>query len=166
MAHTSKKLNKLPGWIGIVIITLLNTIWLIGDWGKRFMRVGAYRTPLSFPQHRRISHPFSLAAIRWPYVGGGILIAAGIAFAIWWLLPGINPASTASGLRSSGCYSQAGSRWLARCSSSTPKLTPARPKTTALGRRNTSAPCWQSAFPCSQAGGSGLQPSHRADPRG
>ncbi len=32
---------------------------------------------------------FSLAAIRWPYVGGGILIAAGIAFAIWWLLPGI-----------------------------------------------------------------------------
>ena len=29
----------------------------------------------------------SVIAIRFPYVGGGILIAAGIIFAIWWLIP-------------------------------------------------------------------------------
>ena len=32
---------------------------------------------------------FSIAAIRWPILGGGILLAVGLAFAVWWLLPGI-----------------------------------------------------------------------------
>jgi len=32
---------------------------------------------------------FSVIAIRFPYVGGGILIVAGMVFAIWWLIPTI-----------------------------------------------------------------------------
>ena len=33
---------------------------------------------------------FSVLAIRFPYVGGGFLIVAGLAFAIWWLVPMIS----------------------------------------------------------------------------
>ena len=91
MTPKRKTLNRLPGWIGVGIITLLNTIWLYWGLGEAFYEGwGVPDTPwFLYLSIAAAAIVFSLVAIRWPYVGGGILIAAGLAFAVWWLLPGI-----------------------------------------------------------------------------
>lgn len=89
------QLRKLPGWIAIAIITLLNTFWLYWGMGESFYEGwGVPGTPwFLFLSIGAAAMLFSALAIRWPYVGGGILIAAGGAFALWWLLPGIQNGS-------------------------------------------------------------------------
>jgi len=91
MAKTQKVFKKIPGWIGVGIITLLNTIWLYWGLGEAFYEGwGVPDTPwFLYLSIAAAAIAFSLAAIRWPYTGGGILIAAGAAFAVWWLIPGI-----------------------------------------------------------------------------
>jgi hypothetical protein len=86
-----KTLTKLPGWIGVGIITLLNALWLIWGMGEAFYEGwGVPDTPwFLFLSIAVIAMGFSLIAIRWPYVGGGFLIVIGIAFAVWWLIPGL-----------------------------------------------------------------------------
>jgi hypothetical protein len=87
----NKSLRKLPGWIGTAIITLLNAFWLYWGLGESFYEGwGVPETPwflfLSIAAEAML---FTLLAIRFPYLGGGILVVAGLAFAIWWLVPGI-----------------------------------------------------------------------------
>jgi len=84
-------LRKLPGWVGIGLITLLNTIWLYWGLGEAFYEGwGVPETPwFLFLSIGLTAMLFSVIAIRFPYVGGGILIAAGMVFAIWWLIPTI-----------------------------------------------------------------------------
>ena len=91
MPPNRKTLARLPGWLGLGIITLLNTIWLYWGLGEAFYEGwGVPDTPwFLYLSIAAAAIVFSLIAIRWPYVGGGILIAAGLAFAIWWLVPGI-----------------------------------------------------------------------------
>ncbi len=91
MVKTRNKLAKLPGWIGVGIITLLNTVWLYWGMGELFYE--GWGVPgnywFLYLSIAAAAIAFSLVAIRWPYVGGGILVAAGVAFAIWWLVPTI-----------------------------------------------------------------------------
>ena len=82
-------LRKLPGWVGIGLITLLNAIWLYWGLGEAFYEGwGVPETPwFLFLSIGLAAMFFSVIAIRFPYVGGGILIVVGLAFAIWWLIP-------------------------------------------------------------------------------
>ena len=84
-------LIKFPGLLGTGIITLLNGFWLYWGLGEAFYEGwGVPETPwFFFLSIAAVAILFTLLAIRFPYIGGGILIATGIAFAIWWLLPGI-----------------------------------------------------------------------------
>ncbi len=84
-------LRKIPGWIGILLITILNALWLFWGLGEAFYEGwGVPETPwFLFLTIGAAAMAFSALAIRWPYLGGGILIAAGLAFAVWWLLPGL-----------------------------------------------------------------------------
>ena len=84
-------LAKFPGWLGIGIISLLNSLWLIWGMGEAFYEGwGVPETPwFMFLSIAVAAIVFSLVAIRWPYAGGGILIVVGIAFALWWLIPGL-----------------------------------------------------------------------------
>ncbi|MFN2302351.1 MAG: hypothetical protein ACK2TV_01335 [Anaerolineales bacterium] len=86
-----KVLKKLPGWIGIGLITFLNGIWLYWGMGEAFYEGwGVPDTPwFLFLSIGIAATLFSLLAIRYPYIGGGILIVSGIAFALWWIIPGI-----------------------------------------------------------------------------
>ena len=85
------QLKNLPGWIGTGLITLLNAIWLFWGLGEAFYEGwGVPETPwFLFPSIGFAAMIFSAIAIFFPFVGGGILVLAGGAFAIWWLLPGI-----------------------------------------------------------------------------
>ena len=85
------KPNKIPGWIGIGLITTLNALWLFWGLGEAFYEGwGVPETPwVLFLTIPAVAMVFSIIAIRLPYVGGGILMLAGLAFAIWWLIPGI-----------------------------------------------------------------------------
>jgi hypothetical protein len=84
-------LRKMPGWIGTVIITLLNGFWLYWGLGEAFYEGwGVPETPwFLFLSIAAAAMLFTLLAIRFPYHGGGILIAAGLGFALWWVIPGI-----------------------------------------------------------------------------
>ena len=86
-----KVLKKLPGWIGTGLITFLNGIWLFWGLGEAFYEGwGVPETPwFLFLSIGAAAMIFSILAIRFPYVGGGILMIAGAAFAVWWLIPGI-----------------------------------------------------------------------------
>ncbi|MBG0785251.1 MAG: hypothetical protein H0S79_09120 [Anaerolineaceae bacterium] len=85
------KLRKLPGWIAIAIITLLNALWIFWGMGESFYEGWGVEGSFWFIYliFGVVAMLFSVAAIRWPKIGGGILVAAGLGFAIWWLLPGI-----------------------------------------------------------------------------
>jgi hypothetical protein len=85
------KLRKLPGWIGTGIITLLNGLWMVWGIGEAFYEGwGVPETPwflyLSIAVAAML---FSVLAILLPFIGGGILVLAGLAFAIWWIVPGL-----------------------------------------------------------------------------
>lgn len=86
-----KTLRKLPGWIGIGLITFLNALWLYWGLGEAFYEGwGVPETPwFLFLTIAAAAMVLSVLAIVFPYIGGGILTAAGLAFAIWWLVPGI-----------------------------------------------------------------------------
>ncbi len=86
-----KNIRKLPGWIGTGLITVLNALWVYWGFGEAFYEGwGVPDTPwLLFLSIAAVAMLFTLIAIRFPYIGGGILIAAGLAFAIWWLMPGL-----------------------------------------------------------------------------
>ena len=85
------KIRKLPGWIGTGIVTLLNVLWLYWGIGEAFYEGwGVPETPwFLFLSIAAVAMLFSVLAIYLPYIGGGILVAAGIAFALWWLVPGL-----------------------------------------------------------------------------
>jgi len=87
-----KWIKKVPGWFGIGLITSLNAIWLYWGLGEAFYEGwGVPDTPwYLFLSIGIAAMLFSVVAIRFPYVGGGILIAVGLAFAIWWLIPTIS----------------------------------------------------------------------------
>ncbi len=89
--NRKKNLTRIPGWVGVGIITLLNALWLVWGMGEAFYEGwGVPDTPwFLFLSIAVAAMVFSLIAIRWPYVGGGILIVVGITFALWWLIPGI-----------------------------------------------------------------------------
>lgn len=86
-----KALIKLPGWIGTGLITFLNGVWLFWGLSEAFYEGwGVPDTPwFLFLSIGVAGILFSILAIRYPYVGGGILMVAGAFFAIWWLVPGI-----------------------------------------------------------------------------
>jgi hypothetical protein len=86
-----KRLGKLPGWIAIAIITLLNALWIFWGMGESFYEGWGVEGSFWFIYlvFGVAAMLFSVAVIRWPTVGGAILMAAGLAFAIWWLVPGI-----------------------------------------------------------------------------
>ena len=72
-----QNLRYIPGWTGIVIITSLNTLWLIWGLGEAFFEGwGVPDTPwflfLTIPILAMI---FCFLAIKRPFIGGGILIA-------------------------------------------------------------------------------------------
>lgn len=86
-----RRLKQIPGWIGISLITILNAIWLFWGLGEAFFEGwGVPDTPwilfLTIPIATML---FCYLAIKFPIVGGAILIVVGIAFAVWWLIPGI-----------------------------------------------------------------------------
>ncbi len=87
-----RKRQKLPGWIATGLITLLNAIWLFWGLGEAFYEGwGVPEAPwFLFLGIGLLAIILSILAIKFPYFGGGILVIAGIAFALWWLLPGIN----------------------------------------------------------------------------
>lgn len=91
MTPKRNALSKLPGWLGIGIITALNTLWLVWGIGASFYECwGVEGTPwLLFFVIGAAAMLFSALALRWPWVGGGVLIAAGVGFALWWLIPGL-----------------------------------------------------------------------------
>ena len=85
------KLKQIPGWFGIGLITILNAVWLFWGLEEAFYEGwGVPDTPwvlfLTIPLAGMV---FCVIAIRFPFLGGGILVAAGISFAVWWLMPGI-----------------------------------------------------------------------------
>jgi len=84
-------LKKLPGWIGTGLITFLNAIWLYWGLGEAFYEGwGVPETPwFLFLAIGFAAIILSVVTIKFPYFGGGLLIAAGLFFAIWWLIPGI-----------------------------------------------------------------------------
>lgn len=84
-------LKKLPGWIGTGLITFLNGIWLYWGLGEAFYEGwGVPETPwFLFLSIGAAAILFSLLTIRFPIIGGGILMIAGAAFAVWWLIPGL-----------------------------------------------------------------------------
>ncbi len=86
-----KILRKIPGWIATLIITILNAFWLFWGLGEAFYEGwGVPETPwFLFLAIGVLAMAFSALAIRFPVVGGGILVVAGLIFAVWWLLPGI-----------------------------------------------------------------------------
>jgi hypothetical protein len=83
--------RNVPGWAGTLIVTTLNAIWLYWGLGEAFYEGwGVPETPwFLFLSIAAAAMAFSALAIRFPLVGGGLLAAAGLAFALWWLLPGI-----------------------------------------------------------------------------
>lgn len=83
--------KKIPGWVGTGIVTLLNVFWIYWGMGEAFYEGwGVPETPwFLYLSIAAAAMLFSVLAIRFPYVGGGILVVAGLAFAIWWLVPGI-----------------------------------------------------------------------------
>ncbi|MCB2209813.1 DUF1566 domain-containing protein [bacterium] len=91
MTKLKNALRKLPGWLGIGIITALNTLWLVWGMGESFYEGwGVEGTPwFLFLVIGAAAMLFSALALRWPWVGGSLLIAAGVGFALWWLIPGI-----------------------------------------------------------------------------
>lgn len=84
-------LRQLPGWIGTGIITFLNAIWLYWGFGEAFFEGwGVPETPwFLFLAIGVAAIILSFIAIKYPFVGGGILIVAGLGFATWWLVPAI-----------------------------------------------------------------------------
>lgn len=87
----NKSIRKIPGWIATGLITILNSLWLFWGFGEAFYEGwGVPETPwFLFLSIALIAMILSVLAIKFPYWGGGILVAAGVAFALWWLLPGI-----------------------------------------------------------------------------
>ncbi len=87
-----KWIKKLIEWIGIGLITALNAIWLHWGLGEAFYEGwGVPATPwFLFLSIGAAAMFFSVLAIRIPFIGGGILIVTGLAFAIWWLAPTIS----------------------------------------------------------------------------
>ena len=85
------KLSRIPGWIAIGLITTLNALWLYWGLGEAFYEGwGVPETPwFLFLTVPTAAMAFSVFAIKFPYVGGGVLMLAGLSFAIWWLIPGI-----------------------------------------------------------------------------
>ena len=85
------RLRQIPGWTGTVILTVLNTFWLYWGMGELFYEGwGVSGTPwFLYLSIAAVALLLSAVTIRWPYVGGGILVTAGLAFALWWLLPGL-----------------------------------------------------------------------------
>lgn len=86
-----RNIQKLPGWIPIAIITLLNTFWLFWGMGEAYYEGwGVPDTPwFLFLSIGAGAMLLSTIAVLRPYIGGGILATAGLAFSVWWLLPGI-----------------------------------------------------------------------------
>jgi len=86
-----KFMRKIPGWIGTALITFLNAIWLYWGLGEVFYEGwGVPDTPwFLFLSIAAAAMLFTVIAIYLPYIGGGILVTAGLAFAIWWLVPSI-----------------------------------------------------------------------------
>jgi len=84
--------KTLPGWLGTTIITLLNGLWMVWGIGEAFYEGwGVPETPWFLYMSIVVAALlFSVLAILFPYIGGGLLVLAGLAFAIWWLLPGIS----------------------------------------------------------------------------
>ena len=71
------KLRKLPGWIAIAIITLLNALWIFWGMGESFYEGWGVEGSFWFIYliFGVVAMLFSVAAIRWPKIGGGILLA-------------------------------------------------------------------------------------------
>jgi hypothetical protein len=86
-----KALRKLPGWIGTGLITFLNGIWIYWGLGEAFYEGwGVPDTPwFLFLSIGAAAILFSLLAIWYPTIGGGVLMIVGAAFDVWWLIPGI-----------------------------------------------------------------------------
>ena len=86
-----QKLRRLPGWIGISVIAVLNALWLYWGLGEAFYEGwGVPETPwYLFLTIAAAAMLFSVLAIYLPYIGGGILVVAGVVFAVWWLVPGL-----------------------------------------------------------------------------
>lgn len=61
-----------------------------GGWASHFTKAGGVEGSFWFIYlvFGVAAMLFSPAAIRWPTIGGAILVAVGLAFAVWWLLPG------------------------------------------------------------------------------
>jgi hypothetical protein len=100
MTKKRNALRKVPGWLGIGIITALNALWLVWGMGESFYEGwGVAGTPwFLFLVIGGAAMLFSALALRWPRVGGGVLIAAGVGFALWWLIPGIKSGFYSTGI--------------------------------------------------------------------
>jgi len=85
------QLHKIPGWVGTGLITILNALWLYWGLGEAFYEGwGVPDTPwILFLSISLVAIIFSILTIKFPYLGGTIFILAGLAFAAWWLIPGI-----------------------------------------------------------------------------
>lgn len=77
---------RLPGIVATALVIVTTSLWVF--WGSAEMYYEGWGNPLPLPLAYLIPGVaclvFTLVALRWPRLGGWLLIAVGVLFTIWW----------------------------------------------------------------------------------
>lgn len=92
--------RELPGAIGVVIMTLISSFWVLWSTGEFFYEGWgtSFPGPFVYLVPGGVAVLLNLAAIRWPFVGGGLLVVVGVGFGGWWLGNTIGAGGTATAI--------------------------------------------------------------------
>ncbi|MBD3258595.1 hypothetical protein GF377_09200 [candidate division GN15 bacterium] len=87
MADTASHRAAIPGWIAVGLITVTTALWIF--WGTAEMFYEGWGQPFPAPLAYLIPGVacliLALAAVRFPAIGGCLLIVIGAAFTAWWI---------------------------------------------------------------------------------